>query len=66
MRGPDGVLTSVDFANATLANTDFRRADLRGSVLTAFDPRVVDLGDAIITADQAVDLAESLGLSIRN
>jgi uncharacterized protein YjbI with pentapeptide repeats len=52
-------------SGAGLSEADFTGADLRGSVLTAFDPRIVELRDAIITADQAVDLAMCLSMSIR-
>jgi fluoroquinolone resistance protein len=37
---------------------------LRGSVLTAFDAREVELRDAIITSAQAVELAEALHLRV--
>ncbi|MFC0526631.1 pentapeptide repeat-containing protein [Phytohabitans kaempferiae] len=59
------VFRDVDFTNASLREADFTGADLRGTTLTAFDPRDVTLRDAIITADQAVDLAVCLRMSIR-
>lgn len=58
------VFTNIESSNANLANADFTRADLRGSTLTAVDPRSVELRAAISTADQAVDLALCLQMCI--
>ncbi|WP_370947350.1 hypothetical protein AB5J62_07285 [Amycolatopsis sp. cg5] len=41
------------------------RADLRGSDLTALDPRQAELDGTIIDANQAVVLAGALGLRVR-
>lgn len=40
-------------------------ADLRGSDLSAVDPLAVELTDAVITPEQAVVIAQTLGLSVR-
>lgn len=39
-------------------------ADLRGAVLTGLDPRVVDLTGARVDIEQAVALAQQLGVRI--
>jgi fluoroquinolone resistance protein len=61
----EAVLTEVDLSGAQLRDVKFDRTDLRGSDLTALDPARASLAGAIITADQAVVVAQSLGLEIR-
>ena len=61
----DAVLADVDLSGAQLERVRFDRCDLRGSDLTALVPGSVSLAGAIITADQAVVLAQALGLEIR-
>ncbi|MEV0732758.1 pentapeptide repeat-containing protein [Polymorphospora sp. NPDC050346] len=57
-------LTGVDLSAATLTGADLSGTDLRGSDLTALDPSAVRLSGAIIDADQAVVIAQALGLRI--
>jgi uncharacterized protein YjbI with pentapeptide repeats len=59
------VLADVDLSGAQLRGARFDRCDLRGSDLTALDPRSASLLEAVITADQAVVVAQALGLEIR-
>jgi uncharacterized protein YjbI with pentapeptide repeats len=58
------VLRGVDLSGAQLRAASFFRADLRGSDLTAFDLRTVQMPEAVITAEQAVVLAQAVGLVI--
>ena len=41
------------------------RADLRGSNLAGLDPRAVDLTGAVVHAEQAFQLVQTLGLEVR-
>lgn len=65
VRARNGTLRGLDLSAAQLTGADFTGCDLRGTDLHAFDPRTMELRDAVITADQAVVLAMSLGLQIR-
>jgi fluoroquinolone resistance protein len=59
------VLADVDLSGAQLRDVRFDRCDLRGSDLTALDPRAAHLDGAIITAEQALTVAQALGMDIR-
>jgi fluoroquinolone resistance protein len=61
----DAVLADVDLSGAQLHSAKFVRCDLRGSDLAALDPTTVELTDAVITAAQAVVIAQALGLQVR-
>lgn len=58
-------LRNVDLSAATTDGTDFSGADLRGSDLAGMNPLTVSLRGAVITWDQALRVAESLGLDVR-
>jgi len=60
------VLAGVDLSGARLRGVKLGRADLRGSDLTALDPvAAAELRGALIDAEQAVVIAQALGLEIR-
>jgi uncharacterized protein YjbI with pentapeptide repeats len=59
------VLRDVDLSGARLRGADFTSCDLRGSDLSALEPESMELARAIITADQAVTVAITLGLDVR-
>jgi uncharacterized protein YjbI with pentapeptide repeats len=59
------VFADVDLSGAALHSVNFTRCDLRGSDLTALDPRTAELAGALIAPEQAVVLAQALGLEIR-
>jgi fluoroquinolone resistance protein len=59
------VLREVDLSGARLRGADFTGCDLRGSDLSALEPESMELAGAIITADQAVQVAIALGLDVR-
>lgn len=61
----DAVFSDVDLSGAQLHGASFVRCDLRGSDLSAVDPFNVKLDDAIIRAEQAVVIAQTLGLDVR-
>jgi len=58
-------LRSADLSAAALHNADFSGADLRGSDLSALDPLTTQIRGAIVGYDQAVTIAEALGLDVR-
>lgn len=58
------VLTGLDLSGARLERVRLTRADLRDSDLTALDPMAAALDDAIITPEQAITIAQRLGLRI--
>jgi fluoroquinolone resistance protein len=58
------VLLGVDLSGSQLSRASFQRADLRGSDLSAFDLREVPMSEAVITAEQAMMLAQVAGLVI--
>jgi len=55
----------VDLSDALLNYLPARGADLRGSDLTALDPRTCEVAGAIVDSDQAVVLALALGFVVR-
>jgi uncharacterized protein YjbI with pentapeptide repeats len=59
-------LRDVDMSGAWLQSADFTGCDLRGSDLSALEPENVKLRGAIITIDQTITIAESLGLDVRH
>ena len=60
-----GSVRDCDLSGAWLHRADLSGCDLRGSDLGGIDPRTVELRGARITIDQAVLVAESLGLDVR-
>ncbi len=60
-----GTLTDVDLSGGILKGVRFTRCDLRGSDLTALDPRDAALDGAVITPQQAVVVAQTLGFELR-
>jgi fluoroquinolone resistance protein len=67
LRGADltgATVSDCDLSAAVLDGSRWSGADLRGSDLAAFDPREVPLDGARIRAEQAVVLAQALGLRI--
>jgi uncharacterized protein YjbI with pentapeptide repeats len=56
----------VDLSGAWLHRADLTGCDLRGSDLSALDPRTVELKDAVIDPVQAVVIATALGLEVRS
>jgi uncharacterized protein YjbI with pentapeptide repeats len=60
-----GRLLDVDLSGASLRGASFVRTDLRGSDLSALDPTATDVAGAIIDTDQAITIAEALGLDVR-
>ena len=65
VKAAGATLRHVDLSAATTDGADFTGADLRGSDLTGINPLTVSLRGAVITWDQAVQVAESLGLHVR-
>ena len=65
MKAAGASLLNVDLSAAFTDGADFTGADLRGSILAGINPLNVTLRRAVITADQAVHLAEALGLDVR-
>jgi uncharacterized protein YjbI with pentapeptide repeats len=59
------VLADVDLSGARWEGADLTKSDLRGSDLTAMQPAEVRLTGAVIHADQAVVVAQSLGFEVR-
>jgi uncharacterized protein YjbI with pentapeptide repeats len=64
-RGEGMLLRDVDLTSAWLHGADLSRADLRGAELATIDPSTVTLTGALIGPEQAVALAEALGLEVR-
>jgi fluoroquinolone resistance protein len=60
------VLRKADLSAAMLHNAKLDKCDLRGSDVTAVDPWNVSLRAAVITWEQAVVIAASLGLDVRS
>jgi uncharacterized protein YjbI with pentapeptide repeats len=58
-------LRDVDLAGAMLDRARFNKCDLRGSDLSSLDPSTVELRGAIVSIEQAVVIAEALGLDVR-
>jgi len=61
----DAVIADVDLSGAQLVGVKFSRCDLRGSDLSSLDPLEAELTGAIIGPEQAVVIAQALGLEIR-
>jgi uncharacterized protein YjbI with pentapeptide repeats len=55
----------VDLAGAWLHGAKLGGADLRGSDLSSLDPEGVELRGAVIDPDQAMVIAQALGLDVR-
>ena len=62
----DAELRDCDLSGAWWLGAKLSGCDLRGSDLSALDPREVEVRGALVTYAQAVTLAESLGLDVRN
>jgi fluoroquinolone resistance protein len=58
-------LRDADLSGASLRGADLSGCDLRGSDLSALEPGQTRLKGAIITIDQTIAIAESLGLDVR-
>jgi uncharacterized protein YjbI with pentapeptide repeats len=56
---------NVDLSGSQVRHAKFGQADLRGSDLSAFDPYEVELKGAIIGVEQAMTIAQALGLEVR-
>jgi uncharacterized protein YjbI with pentapeptide repeats len=61
----EAVLHGVDLSGAWLHGTNLRGTDLRGSQLPDLDPTATDVRGAMVTVEQAVEFAISLGLDVR-
>ncbi|GAA2863987.1 pentapeptide repeat-containing protein [Streptosporangium fragile] len=59
------VLRGVDLTGAWLHSAKLSRCDLRGSELSSLDPFNVEVRGAIVDVQQAVVIAEALGLEVR-
>lgn len=60
-----GTLRDGDLSGAALAGADLSGCDLRGTDLGGIDPLGVDLRRALVTIEQAVVIAEALGVDVR-
>lgn len=60
-----GTLRDGDLSGAALRGADLSGCDLRGSDLGGIDPLTVDLRRTLVTIDQAVLIAEALGVDVR-
>jgi uncharacterized protein YjbI with pentapeptide repeats len=58
-------LTGLDLSGASLHAIDLTGADLRGSDLSAIDLATAQLRGAIVSYQQAIGIAELLGLDVR-
>lgn len=58
-------VTGVDLSGASLSRTSWTGCDLRGSDLSSLDPADAEVRGAVITWEQAVSVATSLGLDVR-
>ncbi|MEU8243521.1 pentapeptide repeat-containing protein [Actinoplanes missouriensis] len=61
-----GIVRDCDLSGATLTAADLTGCDLRGSDLSALNPAETAIRNAVITVEQAVTVAMSLGLQIRD
>lgn len=61
----DGIVRDCDTSGVTWHRARLERCDLRGSDLSSLDPATVELAGARVTIDQAVQVAEALGLDVR-
>jgi uncharacterized protein YjbI with pentapeptide repeats len=64
-RCEESTFHDVDLAGALLHKASFAGCDLRGSDVSAIDPETTEIRGAIVTIEQAVVIAEALGLDIR-
>ncbi|MEO8562847.1 MAG: pentapeptide repeat-containing protein [bacterium] len=60
-----GKLRDVELQDAWLGRADLTDCDLRGSDLGAIEPDEVTLRGAIVTAEQAIAIAQAMGLDVR-
>lgn len=60
-----GELRDCDLGGAWLSGAVLSECDVRGSDLTGIEPDTVELRGAIITVEQAVTIAEAMGLDVR-
>lgn len=58
-------LRDLDLSGSMLDLADLSRADLRGSDLSSLNPLATKVSGAVITVDQSVALAQTLGLDVR-
>ena len=58
-------MRDADLSGAALDGADFTDCDLRGSDLSTLDPGTVRLAGAIIDVQQALTIAQALGLDVR-
>lgn len=58
-------LARVDLSGASLQRANLSRCDLRGSDLSTLDPLSTELHRAVVDVDQAVVIAQALGLDVR-
>lgn len=58
-------LRDVDLLGCALRGADLSGRDLRGTALPAIDAREVELHGAIVSIDQALAIAQGLGLDVR-
>ena len=65
VKGLGTTLVRVDLSGAVLEGADLREADLRGSDLSSLDPTLTKVKDAIVTFDQAVNVARGFGFDVR-
>ncbi|MCX6431691.1 MAG: pentapeptide repeat-containing protein, partial [Actinobacteria bacterium] len=64
MRAEGASFRGVDLSGALLQGANLSECDLRGSDLSTIDPTTVRLRGAIIGWQQAVQLAQGLGLEV--
>lgn len=57
--------TDVDLSGAQLHNAVLNGCDLRGSDLTAFNPTMSQIRNALITPRQAVVMAQAMGFTVQ-
>ncbi|WP_433830591.1 pentapeptide repeat-containing protein [Actinoplanes sp. CA-015351] len=62
----NGTLRDLDLSGATLTAADLTGCDLRGSDISTLNPTETSVRDAVITVEQSVAIAMSLGLLIRD
>ena len=58
-------LRDLDLSAANLRDADLSDADLRGSDLHGIEPHRTNLQGAVVALEQAVTVAEALGLDVR-
>ena len=58
------VLSQVDLSGAQLAKSKLVKTDLRGSDLSALDPRTCETTGAMIDPDQAIVIARAIGFAL--